>query len=559
MYTREQIIAKFKSIHGDRYDYSKVNFTKTTEKVIIICPEHGEFEQTPHAHLKGQGCPHCGILKRANSKTDTKEDFIKKAKEIYGETYDYSNVNYINSKTLVSIICPIHGEFKLTPHDHIGKNHRGCPKCGNAKKGNNRKLDTQKFIEKSKIKHKNFYDYSNVNYINSATNVEIICPIHGSFFQQPSVHLMGSICPKCAAENRIEKNTKTTEDFIKQAKEIHGDKYDYSKVIYKRGDIPVTIICPDHGEFEQKPYLHLDGCGCQKCSMMISHYEIELGDFIASIVGEENIIRNDRTVLNGNELDVYIPSKKLAFEFDGLYWHSEIKKPDKNYHLNETELCEKQGIQLIHIFEDEWILKNDICKSRIKNLLGVSERIYARKCKIVELDKQASKTFFKENHIQGNVNASIIYGLEYNGEIVSAMSFGGLRKNLGSNSMDGHYELLRFANKKGYTIIGGASKLFSHFIKENNPIEIISYADRRWSKGNLYEQLNFNFSHTSEPSYFYVIGSERKNRFGYRKDILISKYGCSPTDTEHNFCKSKGWYRIYDCGTKVYKWKKQPK
>ena len=404
MYTREQIIAKFKSVHGNRYDYSKVNFTKTTEKVIIICPEHGEFEQTPHAHLKGQGCPHCGILKRANSKTDTKEEFIKKAKEIYGETYDYSNVNYVNNKTLVSIICPIHGEFKLTPHDHIGKNHRGCPKCGNAKKGNSRKLDTQKFIEKSKIKHKNFYDYSNVNYINSATNVEIICPIHGSFFQQPSVHLMGSICPKCAAENRIEKNTKTTEDFIKQAKEIHGDKYDYSKVIYKRGDIPVTIICPDHGEFEQKPYLHLDGCGCQKCSMMISHYEIELGDFIASIVGEENIIRNDRTVLNGNELDVYIPSKKLAFEFDGLYWHSEIKKPDKNYHLNKTELCEKQGIQLIHIFEDEWILKNDICRSRIKNLLGVSERIYARKCKIVELDKQASKTFFKENHIQGNVN-----------------------------------------------------------------------------------------------------------------------------------------------------------
>ena len=558
MYTREQIITKFKSIHGNSYDYSKVNFTKTTEKVIIICPEHGEFEQTPHAHLKGQGCPYCGVLKRAKSKTDTKENFIKKAKEIYGETYDYSNVNYINNKTLISIICPIHGEFKLTPHDHIGKNHRGCPKCGNAKKGNSRKLNTQKFIEKSKIKHKNFYDYSNVNYLNSTTNVEIICPIHGSFFQQPSVHLMGSICPKCAYENRIEKNTKTSEEFIEQSRNVHGNKYDYTKVIYKRGDVPVTIICPEHGEFEQKPYLHLDGCGCQKCSMIISHYEIELGDFIASIVGEENIIRNDRTVLNGNELDIYIPNKKLAFEFDGLYWHSEIKKPDKNYHLNKTELCEKQGIQLIHIFEDEWILKNDICKSRINNLLGNSKKIYGRNCKIVSLNKSLAKSFFKDNHIQGDVNSSIIYGLKYNDEIVSVMSFGGLRKNLGQASIDGHYELLRFANKKGYTVIGGASKLFKHFITTHNPIEIISYADRRWSKGNLYEQLDFKFSHTSNPSYFYVIGSERKNRFGYRKDILISKYGCSPTDTEHNFCKNKGWYRIYDCGTKVYKWKKQP-
>ena len=554
MYTREQIIAKFKKVHGDRYDYSKVNFTKTTEKVIIICPEHGEFEQTPHAHLKGQGCPKCGIIARAKNTTKTTEQFIEKAKSIHGNKYDYSKVIYKTTKDKVDIICPEHGIFSQEAHNHL--QGYGCPICGNLTKGV--KMGREKFIERASEIHNKYYSYEKVSYINNRTPVTIICPKHGEFKQTPEVHLIGHGCPKCAAENRIEKNTKTTEDFIKQAKEIHGDKYDYSKVIYKRGDIPVTIICPNHGEFEQKPYIHLDGCGCQKCSMMISHYEIELGDFIASIVGEENIIRNDRTVLNGNELDVYIPSKKLAFEFDGLYWHSEIKKPDKNYHLNKTELCEKQGIQLIHIFEDEWILKNDICKSRIKNLLGVSERIYARKCKIVELDKQASKTFFNENHIQGNVNASIIYGLEYNGEIVSAMSFGGLRKNLGSNSMDGHYELLRFANKKGYTVIGGASKLFNHFIKENNPIEVVSYADRRWSKGNLYEQLNFNFSHTSEPSYFYVIGSERKNRFGYRKDILISKYGCSPTDTEHNFCKNKGWYRIYDCGTKVYKWKKQP-
>lgn len=557
MYTKEQIIEKFRKVHGDKYNYSNIVFTKTTEKVTIICPIHGEFEQTPHAHLKGQGCPHCGIIKRAKSKTDTKESFIAKAKEIYGETYDYSMVEYVNSKTLVSIICPIHGMFEMTPHDHIGKIHRGCPKCGNSKKGNNRKLDTNNFIKKANTKHNNFYDYSKVNYVNSTTAVEIICPTHGPFFQQPTVHLMGSICPMCAAENRVEKNTKTSEEFIEEARKIHGDKYDYSKVAYKRGDIPVTIICPNHGEFEQKPYIHLDGCGCQKCFTSCSHGEIELGDFIASIIGEENIIRNDRIILKGNELDVYIPSKKIAFEFDGLYWHSEINKPCKKYHINKTKLCEEQGIQLIHIFEDEWIFKNDICKSRIKNLLGVSERIYARKCKIIELNKQTSNTFLKENHIQGSVNASIIYGLEYNGEIVSVMSFGGLRKNLGSKSTDGHYELLRFSNKKGYSVIGGASKLFNHFVKSHNPTEVISYADRRWSKGNLYEQLHFNFSHTSEPSYFYVIGSERKNRFGYRKDVLISKYGCSPSDTEHNFCKSKGWYRIYDCGTKVYKWKKQ--
>ena len=136
------------------------------------------------------------------------------------------------------------------------------------------------------------------------------------------------------------------------------------------------------------------------------------------------------------------------------------------------------------------------------------------------------------------------------------MSFGFLRKNLGLKSIDGYYELLRFSNKQNITVVGGASKLFKHFIKLNNPNEVISYADRRWSIGNLYEQLNFKFSHESEPNYFYIIGDERKNRFGFRKDLLISKYGCDPSDTEHNFCFNKGWYRIYDCGTKVYKWKK---
>ena len=555
MYTTEKIIEKFKSIHGDKYDYSKVDFVKTTTKVCIICPEHGEFWQEPHAHLKGQGCPKCGVDKRSKSKTTTNENFIKKAKEIHGDKYDYSKTNYINNKTKIVIICPIHGEIEITPNAHISEK-RGCPKCGNTLKGANFKMSIERFIEKAQKIHGNSYSYEEVSYINNRTPVSIMCPTHGIFKQTPEVHLSGHGCPECANIKRAEKNIMTTIEFIAKAKNIHGDKYDYSKVEYVKYDTPVTIICPEHGEFQQKPYIHLDGSGCQKCAMLFSNYEMELIDYISSIIGEENIIRNDRTILNGNELDVYVPSKKVAFEFDGLYWHSEIKKPNKKYHLQKTMECEKQGIQLIHIFEDEWIYKKDICKSRIKNILGSSTRLYARKCEIVELTNKEANKFFTENHIQGNVAAKIIYGLKYNNEIVSAMSFGNLRKNLGQKSTDGSYELLRFSNKQNMTVVGGASKLFNHFVKQVNPCDIISYADRRWSMGNLYEQLNFKFSHESEPNYFYIIGNERKNRFGFRKDILISKYGCLPNDTEHNFCLNQGWYRIYDCGTKVYKWKK---
>ena len=555
MYTTESIIKKFKAVHGDKYDYSKVEFVKTTIKVCIICPEHGEFWQEPHAHIKGQGCPKCGVIKRALNKKNSIEDFINKAMEIHGNKYDYSKVEYKTSKQKVTIICPIHGPFEITPHDHIGKYARGCPKCGNEKKGSFKKMTTEEFVKKANVKHNNFFDYSKTNYVDSTTHVIITCPIHGDFEQIPSVHLMGSTCPLCAKINSAYKNTKTTEEFIEQSREIHGNRYDYSKTEYKRGDIPVVITCTEHGDFSQKPTHHLEGCGCQKCSMLFSNYEIELGDYIASLIGEDKIIRNDRTILKGNELDVFIPSKNIAFEFDGLYWHSEIKKPNKKYHINKTEECLKQGIQLIHIFEDEWVMKQDICKSRIKNLLGVSNRIYARKCSIIKIEKEEYKKFFNQNHIQGTVSASVVYGLKFENEIVAMMSFGNLRKNLGQYSNEGHYEMLRFCNKLGYNVIGGASKLLKYFIKNHCPKEIISYADRRWSNGNLYENIGFTFSHKSEPSYFYVINGERKNRFGYRKDILISKYGCSPNDTEHNFCKSKGWYRIYDCGTKVYKWK----
>lgn len=139
MYTTEQVIERFKLKHGDRYDYSKVKFVKMTVKVPIVCKEHGVFWQEPNAHLKGQGCPICSINKRTISKTNTLEYFVSKAKEKYGDKYDYSLVEYVNNKTKVKIICPEHGVFEITPASHIGTNGRGCPKCGNSKKGRNKK------------------------------------------------------------------------------------------------------------------------------------------------------------------------------------------------------------------------------------------------------------------------------------------------------------------------------------------------------------------------------------------------------------------------------------
>jgi len=184
--TTREFIEKVKKIHNNnKYDYSKVNYEKANEKVIIICPEHGEFEQIPDSHLRGRGCPKC-----VNKNVTTKE-FIKKAKKIHGEKYNYSLVNYINNHLKIKILCPEHGIFEQIPNTHL--NGCGCLKCTH----NNILLNKKNFIMKAKIIHNNKYEYSLVEYKNAHTNIIIICPKHGEFKQTPSCHLNGHGCSIC--------------------------------------------------------------------------------------------------------------------------------------------------------------------------------------------------------------------------------------------------------------------------------------------------------------------------------------------------------------------------
>lgn len=256
------------------------------------------------------------------------------------------------------------------------------------------------------------------------------------------------------------------------------------------------------------------------------------------------VIENDRTILNGKELDIYLPDKKLAFEFDGLYWHSDEFKT-ANYHLNKTDECEKQNIQLIHIFEDEWLNKRDIVKSRINGLLGLNERIFARKCIVKQVETKAANKFLENNHIQGACSAKYKIGLYYNDELVSLMTFGKSR-------FADEFELIRFCNKLNTNVIGGASKLFKHFIKMHSEIKtIISYADRRWSVGNLYEKIGFAKQAITKPNYFYVKNFLRENRMKYQKHKLVAA-GYDNDKTESEIMNDLGYRKIYDCGTIKY-------
>ena len=236
-------------MHGDKYDYSKVDYKNNSTKICIVCPEHGEFWQYPNNHLSGNGCPKCTSNERKST-----EKFIEDARKVHGDKYDYSKVDYKNNVTKVCIICPKHGEFLQTPLAHL--NGSGCSDC--AMEG--RHGTTEQFIEKARKVHGDKYDYSKVEFKDSTTKVCIICPKHGEFWQSPNNHLNGRGCQKCIGRD------KTTDDFIEQLKEVYGDEYDYSEVNYVDRDTKVCVVCPKHGMFWNLPNVLLRGTGCPGCS-----------------------------------------------------------------------------------------------------------------------------------------------------------------------------------------------------------------------------------------------------------------------------------------------------
>lgn len=549
--TKDILIEKGSVIHNGKYDYSLVldNF-KTKEKLPIICPEHGVFYKTFEKHIGSkQGCPECSGKKRY-----TTENFINKAKTLkHAKDYDFSKTVYVNNKTHVIITCKEHGDFKITPGHLLSG--EGCPKCRYIKSGSSIRRSIEEVIDLAREIHNNKYDYSLIKeYKNDRIKYPIICPLHGVFEQTFNNHIKAKQgCPKCGRIKCDKNRTKTFEDFIKKATLIHGDTYEYSDKNYVRTDVKIGITCKKHGIFYMTPANHLQGQQCPKCACSHSKGEDELYTFIKSLINEE-IIQHDRTLLNGEEVDILIPCKNIAFEYNGLHWHSELTK-DRKYHLNKTQNCNDKGVRLFHIFEDEWIYKKDILKSMIKNIFKLTEsKIYARKCEIKEVSTKIANDFLNNNHIQGKCNSTYKYGLYYNNELISLMTFGKSRHFIGNKKYE--YELLRFCNKLNVSVIGGASKLLNFFIKTHNPESIVSYADRRWSMGNLYEQLNFVKYNESAPNYYYIINNKRYYRFNFRKSILVKKYNCPINMSEHDFCFSQKWYRIYDCGCLCYKWEK---
>ena len=501
MVKREKFIEKAIKRHGNRYDYSKVEYVNSQTKVCIICPEHGEFWQEPAAHVRGNKCPTCSRENKGKDRRKSVDDFIYKSIKVHGIKYNYSKTKYVNAKTKVCIICPKHGEFWQIPHNHL--NGQGCPWCSG------RNMDNELFIEKAREVHGDKYDYSKVEYVNSQAKVCIICPEHGEFWQVPTKHLYGRGCPKCGKKVISSKNRTKINKLKEKAEQVYNHDYDLK-----------------------------NSC--------------EIYDFICSMVSKEVIDKH------GNR--IYIPSLGVAFEYNGLRWHSEEFGKDRYYHLNKTIECKDKGIALYQIFEDEYLEHKDIVFNKIKHILGKSEdlpKVYARNCEVSEVDKEIAKEFLEKFHIQGYGKSTLFLSCKYGGQIVGIMGFRKVNDN-------GEWELTRFATDYNYICSGVGGKLFKHFVKEYNPIKVKSFADRRWSlrEENLYTKIGFRLEDILKPDYRYVnlqYSKERIHKFNFRKNTLNLKYNLPLTMTESEMTKELGYSKIWDCGLCRYVWEKKNK
>lgn len=272
-------------IHNNKYDYSRVEYTTTETKVTIICPIHGDFEQTPYAHISGQGCRLCGATNRGIAQRDTAETFIAKAIATHGSIYDYSKVEYINQQTKVCIICPVHGEFLQQPNNHINGN--GCPKCTPIKLKNKFMMTIEEFSDRVSSLHPTLkFDFS--TYDGSNSFIQLECPVHGKSKQRARHLIIGHGCRACGIERGADIRSKDHTFYIDKFKEVHGDSYDYSLVNFSKSKYKFTVICKEHGEFRTTVNNHLKGKGCPKCAKYKSGFRSNLaGTFYILKVTED--------------------------------------------------------------------------------------------------------------------------------------------------------------------------------------------------------------------------------------------------------------------------------
>lgn len=355
--SQEEFILCAMNAHGDQYDYSRVIYIGSRQKIEIVCRHHGSFYQEPRLHLSGHGCMKCKWI----SQTKSLDVFVDQARAVHGDKYDYSSTTYTNSDIKLKIVCFQHGDFFQMPGDHL--KGQGCPVCAIKKQTKSREL----FVEEATALHGSKYDYSNVNYTNNHTKVDILCQRHGNFTQTPSDHLVGYGCPACGIESQTKTRSDTLQDFLQKAISAHGSKYDYSGVVYVNSRTKVEIVCPTHGKFLQAPDMHYYGKGCPTCGLTISYMEVQWLDSL----GIPLVNRQQHLRICGKRIraDAFDPNTNTIYEFYGDFWHGNPRV----YNSNDINCVTKKSFGQLY---DETMKKEEIIMAAGYNLVSIWEADY---------------------------------------------------------------------------------------------------------------------------------------------------------------------------------------
>jgi hypothetical protein len=511
--TLADVLAKFPAGVIDRYDFSHAVYNGALERMTnIVCHEHGEFSQYPAQLRKnGAGCQSCGDLVRRAKRRSPCDEVIDAAMTRHNGFYSYDRAVYVNSSTKFTVTCPVHGDFSVLPNNHVSGG-RGCPACGALKRGHRKDL--------------------------------------------------GGAARK-TADTKI---AKFAVKFIDDARAVHGDAYDYSKVEYAGQQTKVVIVCPEHGPFEQTAEHHVKRAqGCPECSHHRSKGEAALAKFVSIFA---DIEQRNRRVISPKELDIYVPSASLAVEYCGEYWHASPSAEDeavyRKRHAEKQQMCQQVGLRLLTVYESEWLTRGSAIRRLLRNALGkIPGRLMARKCSVEVVPAHEAAVFFDAYHPQGGAGWGLHYGLRYRGKLVACMRFTFGANDRGVNT-ERMWTLTRYATR--LPVSGGASRLFAAFIAEHRPENVKSFSDNRYFTGDMYERLGFALEEETEPDYQVYhpktgllpkTAWQRKKIPARVRDVGSAELFDPASDprSERDMTYLLGARRLYDCGKKRWVWR----
>ena len=535
-------------VHSDKYNYDQNSWKNAHSKVTIICPTHGEFSQIASAHSnRGQGCPKCADVSTGERSRLSQPEFLYQCSSVHGDTYDLSETIYLGMGKPIKVICRSHGAFYPRAGNFVNRSS-GCPTCSKLRVGMlSRKSESSHFDDFNNA-HNGKYSYNRVYYVDGSAWVDATCATHGNFSMLAQDHKSGHACPKCHG-------MRDRDSFIARATDVHGDKYDYSQVIYDGATSKVTLMCPSGHTFTQTPTMHVWGQGCPQCANVgPSSGQIDLYNFVSKYAEA----KLEHVFSGRKRLDIYIPEHSLGVEFDGIFWHSDKYQAASDRQLTRHNLALKSGIRVIHIFSDEWAYRRQAVESLLLSSLGKSEKYNARSCSVVQVEPQSANEFLEKYHIQGGVSLSTpcdYVGLLLKGDLAAVMGFSQKLSRRGSGISDSVVELRRYASIG--TIRGGASKLLANYLKSHPDVaSVVSYSDNRLFTGGMYLALGFVKSSVSAPSYGYTRpGMTRridKSRFQRKFLPGLLGAGFNPELSEAENCKLAGWNKVFDCGKTLW-------